>query len=118
MAPMQTMIDDHLRSARQWLLARRAELRERLSRVHDDLRRETSPLPRDAPDAAIVMENDEILRAIDETARSELMQIGRAFERLETGTYGLCEGCGALIDVERLRVVPYAAHCCRCAPDD
>ena len=81
---MQTMIDDHLRSARQWLLARSAELRERLNRVHDDLRRETTPLPRDAPDAAIVMENDEILRAIDEAARSELVQIGRAFERLGT----------------------------------
>ena len=114
---MQTMIDEHLRSARQWLLARSGELRERLSRVHDDLRRETSPLPRDAPDAAIVMENDEILRAIDETARSELMQIGHAFERLDTGTYGLCEGCGAMIDTKRLRVVPYAAHCRRCAPD-
>ena len=117
MASMQTMIDDRLRSAREWLLARSAELRARMSRVQDDLRRESTPLPRDAPDAAIVMENDEILRAIDETARSELQQIGRALERVDAGTYGLCEACGARIDAERLRVVPYAAQCRDCAPD-
>ncbi|HYJ40731.1 MAG TPA: TraR/DksA family transcriptional regulator [Steroidobacteraceae bacterium] len=114
---MHTMIDDRLRGAREWLLARSAELRERLSRVHDDLSRESTPLPRDAPDAAIVMENDEILRAIDETARNELNQIGRALERIGAGTYGLCEGCGGSIDAERLRVVPYAANCRSCAPD-
>jgi RNA polymerase-binding transcription factor len=114
---MQTMIEDKLRSARERLLARSAELRERLSRVHDDLRRESTPLPRDAPDAAIVMENDEILRAIDETARAELSQIGRALERIGAGTYDLCEDCGARIEAARLRVVPYAAHCRDCAPD-
>lgn len=114
---MQTMIDDRLRGARAWLLARSAELRERLSRVQSDLRRESTPLPRDAPDAAIVMENDEILRAIDETARSELEQIGHALERIEAGTYGLCEGCHARIDAGRLRAVPYAAKCRDCAPE-
>ena len=114
---MNTRVDDNLKSARQWLLGRSAELRERVSRVHDDLRRQTTPLPRDAPDAAIVMENDEILRAIDETARSELSHINHALERVAAGTYGVCEGCGAMIDPERLRVVPYATHCRACAPD-
>jgi DnaK suppressor protein len=114
---MQTAIDDKLRSTREWLLSRSAELRERVGRVQNDLRRETTPLPRDAPDAAIVMENDEILQAIDETARAELGQIDRALERIDTGTYGLCEGCGTRIDVGRLHVVPYAAHCRNCAPD-
>jgi len=114
---MQIMIDDQLRSTRERLLARSTELRERVSRVHDDLRRESTPLPRDAPDAAIVMENDEILRAIDETAHTELRQIDRALERIEAGTYPLCEGCGAVIDAERLRAVPYATRCRDCAPE-
>ena len=114
---MNTRVDDNLKSARQWLLGRSAELRERVNRVHDDLRRQTTPLPRDAPDAAIVMENDEILRAIDETARSELIHINHALERVTAGTYGVCEGCGAMIDAKRLRVVPYATYCRECAPD-
>jgi len=87
-----------------------------MRRVHDDLRRESTPLPRDFPDAAIVVENDEILQAIDETARVELEQIERAMERLEAGTYGTCETCGEKIDAERLRVVPHAVACRHCAP--
>ncbi len=109
--------DDELRTTRENLLARGAELRERVRRVHDDLGRGTTPLPRDAPDAAIVMENDDVLRAIDATSRGELEQIERALERLEAGTYGVCERCGKTIDPERLRAVPYSAHCRRCAPD-
>jgi len=109
--------DEQLRTIRDRLLARGAELNERLSRVDADLRRESVPLPCDAPDAAIVMENDEILRALDESARAELGQIERALERLEDGTYGVCARCGKKIDAERLRIVPYAIACRRCAPD-
>lgn len=109
--------DEKLRVTREGLLARGAELRDRVRRVHDDLRGKVAPLPRDAPDAAIVLENDEILHAIDESARSELVQIERALERLEAGTYGVCERCSEPIEAERLRVVPYAVRCRHCAPD-
>jgi DnaK suppressor protein len=115
---MPTSNDEHLRSIRERLQARNAELQERIRRVNDDLRREVTPLPRDAPDAAVVMENDEILQAVDEAARGELRQIGRALERLGTGTYGLCETCGKRIEAERLRVVPYALQCQHCAQDN
>jgi DnaK suppressor protein len=114
---MHTHNDEQLRSIREVLLARDAELQERVKRVSDDLRREVTPLPRDAPDAAVILENDEILQAVDEAARSELRQIHRALERLEAGTYGLCQQCGQRIDANRLRVVPYAVHCQRCVAD-
>jgi RNA polymerase-binding transcription factor DksA len=114
---MQTISDEKLRSIREGLLARDAELRERVQRIQNDLRREVTPLPRDAPDAAVVMENDQVLQALDESARSELRQIARALERLEAGTYGLCEKCARRIDADRLRAVPYAVQCQNCAPD-
>ena len=114
---MNAVNDETLRTTREGLVARGAQLRERIRRVGDDLRREVTPLPRDSPDAAIVMENDEILRAIEESAHRELGQIERALERLEAGIYGLCEQCGERIGAERLRVVPYAAQCRRCAPE-
>jgi RNA polymerase-binding transcription factor DksA len=112
---MQTTSDDGLRDARERLLARDAELRERLQRAQDNVRGEG--LPRDAPDAAIIVENDEVLEAVRESARAELGQIQYALERVETGTYGVCEQCGERIEPERLRVVPYAARCTRCAPN-
>ena len=114
---MYTLTDDDFKSIHSGLLAREAELRERVRRVQDDLRRATTPLPRDAPDAAIVVENDEILQALEESARSELKQIERALERLAAGTYGRCEQCGERIDAMRLKALPHATRCQRCAAD-
>lgn len=114
---MNTISDEKLRSTRAWLVTRSAELRERIQRVQADLGRASAPLPRDAPDAAIVMENDEILQAIEESASGELKQIERAVERIEAGTFATCEMCGAAIDPERLSIVPYAARCTTCTGD-
>lgn len=114
---MHTIKDENLRAIRGRLLARDAELRERIRRVHADLRRELTTLPQDAADAAVVLENDEVLQAVEDSARSELQHIGRALERLEMGTYGVCEACNDSIEAARLRVVPQAARCKRCAPD-
>ena len=114
---METVTDDNLRNAREWLLQRGAELRDRLRRVRDDLGRQREPLPKDAPDAAIVVENDEILAAIDNAARSELNRINHALGHLDAGMFGLCEICGVEIDLKRLRAVPYTCRCVSCARD-
>ena len=44
-----------------------------------------------------------------------LAEVESAFERLETGTYGTCERCGAEIPLERLLARPVARRCVRCA---
>lgn len=114
---MQIAIDDRYRNAREWLLARAAELQDRLRRIREDLGRKREPLPKDAPDAAIVFENDEILAAIDDAARSELNRIDHALGHLDAGMFGVCEACGSEIDDDRLRVVPYTCRCRACARD-
>ncbi|MDQ6796654.1 MAG: TraR/DksA C4-type zinc finger protein [Actinomycetota bacterium] len=48
-------------------------------------------------------------------ARQHLDAIDKALERLGTGTYGVCETCGRLIGVERLRVHVVARACVTCA---
>jgi DnaK suppressor protein len=106
---------DETRAARDWLLARGAQLRERLARVQADLRRETNPLPRDSADAAIVVENDEILAALEQATNRELALIDSAMERLELGLHSVCEICGGQIAADRLRIVPYASQCVTCA---
>ena len=42
-------------------------------------------------------------------------RIQSALQRLEEGTFALCEKCGAEIDAERLLAVPYASLCRACA---
>jgi Prokaryotic dksA/traR C4-type zinc finger len=37
-----------------------------------------------------------------------------AFNRLERSRYGLCEGCGDEIPLERLKILPFAAYCVDC----
>ena len=39
----------------------------------------------------------------------------RALEKLDDGTYGVCDRCGALIPEERLEARPWSARCVRCA---
>ena len=108
---MKTPSDDQLRDTRQKLLARSAELRDRLDRVKRDLRREREPLPGDSADAAIAVENDEVLQALETSAQGELGRIAHALQRLEDGTFALCEKCAAGIDAQRLQVIPYASLC-------
>jgi RNA polymerase-binding transcription factor DksA len=71
--------------------------------------------------------NDDQLRSIrdqlltrgaqlGDLARAERAQIEGALERLEAGTYGICDDCGAAIDGERLGLLPDAATCRHCAP--
>ena len=45
----------------------------------------------------------------------QLEQIVAALRRLEDGTYGVCNGCGATIPIERLMVFPETLACAACA---
>lgn len=47
--------------------------------------------------------------------RSSLQEIERALEKLDEGTYGICERCGKLIAPDRLEAMPATALCISCA---
>ncbi|MHB9148609.1 MAG: TraR/DksA family transcriptional regulator [Thermoleophilia bacterium] len=51
---------------------------------------------------------------LDENARHVLGRIDRALEKLESGTYGMCDSCGKKIDAGRLKAAPYAGLCIDC----
>jgi DnaK suppressor protein len=42
-------------------------------------------------------------------------RLERALEKLEEGTYGICDECGAAIPAGRLGIRPESARCVRCA---
>ncbi|MDY6946206.1 MAG: TraR/DksA family transcriptional regulator [Pseudomonadota bacterium] len=96
------------------LLARRAELQQRSTRIVQDLSRQLDPLSRDSDDRAIQLENDEPLQAIGQAAVSELEDIGVALDRIARGLYGICKICGDEIAAERLAAVPQACVCQHC----
>jgi RNA polymerase-binding protein DksA len=52
--------------------------------------------------------------ALAANAREMLVQDERALERLDTGTYGLCENCGNAIGKARMQAFPRATLCVEC----
>ena len=100
---------------REQLVARRRELLDRIQNIESNFRREDDPLEKDAEEQSLQIEDDDVLNALDEAGRRELAGIERAIARMESGTYGTCARCGELIAAARLRALPSAEHCIRCA---
>jgi DnaK suppressor protein len=49
--------------------------------------------------------------SILERVEAQLREVEVAFERLEKGTYGICEACGRPIEPARLEERPFARFC-------
>lgn len=50
--------------------------------------------------------------------RLMLKAIDQALDRIDDGTYGICERCGKPIDMERLRAMPMTTFCRECKRDE
>jgi len=48
---------------------------------------------------------------------AKLADVERALEKLDEGTYGVCDACGSPITPERLEAIPWTALCVRCASE-
>ena len=44
-----------------------------------------------------------------------LVAVRKALTRIKLGKYGICLGCGKMIDTDRLAVTPTAEYCLECA---
>jgi DnaK suppressor protein len=44
-----------------------------------------------------------------------LAEVRAAQDRLDTGSFGICQGCGTAIPVERLELRPWTPRCVPCA---
>jgi len=57
----------------------------------------------------------ELSPAREEQLQQRTEELEDALERLEAGTYGICESCGRPIDIERLEALPQTRLCIDCA---
>ena len=104
---------------REALQARRVDLEEALA--------ELTATPRD-PMAAVSFGKrvgDGTTEAVDRIAKvgqaeqldAMRADVVRALEKLDEGTYGICDRCGALIPEERLEARPWSVLCVACASE-
>jgi DnaK suppressor protein len=56
----------------------------------------------------------ELWPVVDAQTRHTLDEIDEALLRLEAGTYGWCEACGARLPADRLEALPSARCCVTC----
>ena len=56
----------------------------------------------------------EIDYTLEGNAEQVLASIDAALERIDEGTYGICQTCGKPISEERLEAIPYATQCIDC----
>lgn len=68
----------------------------------------------DPEGATIAFERAQIETLIEQ-ARAHLEEVDDALERVRTGDYGTCEGCGQPIAAGRLEARPYSTTCISCA---
>jgi len=102
------------------------EERERLEEQIEDYERELeearltesssdrSPDPGNAEASSMKLEYAKEL-SIEQNSIDLLSKVSRALDRVNAGTYGICESCGQPIPVERLDVLPYITLCVDCA---
>jgi DnaK suppressor protein len=97
---------------RRNLEAQLDRLVRRVGRIEGDLR---STHDRDWAEAAIELENDDVLERLDAATRGEVAAIVTALRRLSDGTYTVCSKCGQSISEQRLQAMPTATTCLACA---
>jgi acetoin utilization protein AcuB len=99
------------------LRSERERLVSRLERARSDER--TAAAPADVPVDRVEEAERRIELAIDEPltglAQRRLAALDHALARAASGRLGTCEKCGGDIPIERLRALPGATVCVRCA---
>ena len=94
------------------------ELTRRLQRYEAHQHREDGRLEADFSEQAVQRQNDEVVDQLEADVRDELRQVIHALDRLEEGEGDVCERCGDTINPERIRILPWASLCIRCAEDE
>ncbi len=70
--------------------------------------------PVQASDLADMINEAELGFKLKNSEEVLLAAIDAALKRIEEGTYGICQDCGARIREERLKIMPYAVRCINC----
>jgi len=71
----------------------------------------------DTYDLASEERDREINFILSDRGRAKIKSIGDALERLNEGSYGICESCGIEIAEERLEALPFTRLCRDCQQD-
>jgi len=107
----QALLDLDRRMGGDYEHIRHVALRQGTGEANSNL----SSIPLHLADLGSELFDREISLMLMEREGHLLEQVDAALERIEEGTFGRCELCRRSIPKERLRILPFAAHCVSCA---
>ncbi len=110
------MTNKQLESIRSTLMKKKEDL---LNSSRNAFRQmmENDQKPSDEGDYAVEEVNQYLSCTIQTRDRRCLLDIERAFKRMDEGDYGFCESCGEPISYERLKIQPFCSLCVDCMQD-
>ncbi len=96
-----------LEEYKKMLLEEKAKILEQLS---EEQKNYIFKEEKDEVDLADILINNEIVDKLSDLDAEKLRLIERALEKIEEGTYGICEGTGKPISEERLQAIPWTPY--------
>jgi RNA polymerase-binding protein DksA len=109
------MNPDLTQQCKESLETQRTTLRRRVNQIESRQRQHNGPLSADFQEQATELENEEVYTFLGESGRVELVKVEKALHKIENDEFGYCEDCDGEIGEGRLRAVPYALFCIKCA---
>lgn len=112
-----------LKAYKERLLTLRARLRGDVNQMADaalkqnrtEANGDLSSMPIHMADIGSDNFEQEFTLSLMQTEEGTLGLIEASLERIEDGSYGQCDECGARIPKQRLDAIPYATQCVKCA---
>lgn len=101
--------------ARLKLTEERAQLADRLERLHADRTHAEGPVAQSFAEQSVERANDDVVVALEQATAAELRQVEDALARMDEGRYGNCVRCGGPIGEARLLALVAATSCAACA---
>jgi DnaK suppressor protein len=107
------MNDKQLKKFKAQLEDMKGKIMSDVEQTLSEMTTHTGNIP-DPNDRATVESDRNFELRIRDRERKLMNKIEEALDRIDDGTYGVCEGCGEEISVKRLEARPVAKYCIDC----
>jgi DnaK suppressor protein len=93
-------------------------LLEEAGRTASDMRQDSNGDFPDPTDRASLESDRNFLLRIKDRERKLILKVKEALDRIDDGTFGICESCGRPISEKRLIARPVTTQCIECKTED
>jgi len=114
MATDSKMNNKDIKKFKEQLMRLREELLSLVQKTTENEKEYPSSEVGDTIDQAADSSARELLFELNDSEKQRLEDINTALQKIEKGTFGICEKCGGEITRKRLQAVPYARYCINC----